>query len=162
MYRNKNYNIEEALTYILDGESDFEDLNDSDSDFEPEDVTVNEVDVDFVASNPDELVQHQNVSVDLEDHESFDQACNDFSDNDNEPLANMVKNKNKPVTVKRLWKKVDINDVGHTTFHDLRHNPNQMTKLLHTSISKCSLPMNFLTWLRSKLTYTALSLLVQV
>ena len=65
MYRNKNYNIEEALTYILDGESDFEDLNDSDSDFEPEDVTVNEVDVDFVASNPDELVQHQNVSVDL-------------------------------------------------------------------------------------------------
>ena len=53
MYRNKNYNIEEALTYILDGESDFEDLNDSDSDFEPEDVTVNEVDVDFVSSNPD-------------------------------------------------------------------------------------------------------------
>ena len=45
MYRNKNYNIEDALTYILDGESDFEDLNDSDSDFEPEDVTVNEVDL---------------------------------------------------------------------------------------------------------------------
>ena len=31
----------------------------------------------------------------------------------------MVKNKNKPVTVKRLWKKVDLNDVGDTTFHDL-------------------------------------------
>lgn len=123
MYRNKNYNIEEALTYILDGESDFEDLNDSDSDFEPEDVTVNEVDVDFVASNPDELVQHQNVSVDLEDQESFDQECSDFSDNDNEPLANMVKNKNKPVTVKRLWKKVDLNDVGDTTFHDLPPQP---------------------------------------
>ena len=100
MYRNKNYNIEEALTYIPDGESDFEDLNDSDSDFEPEDVTVNEVDLDFVASNPDELVQHQNVSVDLEDQESFDQECSDYCDNDNKPLATMVKNKNKPVTVK--------------------------------------------------------------
>ena len=98
MYRNKNYNTEEALTYILDGESDFEDLNDTDSDFEPEDVTVSEVDVNFVASNPDELVQHQNVSVDLEDQESFDQKCSDFSDNDNEPLAKTVKNKNKPVT----------------------------------------------------------------
>ena len=41
MYRNKNYHIEEALTYILDGEIDFEYLNDSDSDFEPEDVTGN-------------------------------------------------------------------------------------------------------------------------
>ena len=45
MYRNKNYNIEDTLTYTLDGESDFEDLNDSDSEFEPEDVTVNEVDL---------------------------------------------------------------------------------------------------------------------
>ena len=115
-----------------------------------------------MASNPDELVQHQNVSVDLEDQESFDQECSDFSDNDNEPLVNMVRNKNKPVTVKRLWKKVDLNDVGDTTFTTYRHNPNQMTKLLLTSISKCSLPMNFLTWSRSRLTYTALSLLVQV
>ena len=123
MYRNKNYDIEEALTYILDGESDFEDLNDSDSDFEPEDVTVNEVDVDFVASNPDEFVQHQNVSVDLEDQKSFDQACSDFSDNDNEPLTNMVKNKNKPLTLKRLWRKVDLNDVNDTTFHDLPPQP---------------------------------------
>ena len=90
MYRNKNYHIEEALTYILDGEIDFEYLNDSDSDFEPEDVTGNQVDVDFVASNLDELVQRQNVSVDLEDQASFDQKCSDFSDNDNEPLANMV------------------------------------------------------------------------
>ena len=64
------------------------------------------MDVDSVASNPDELVQHQNVSVDPEDQESFDQECSDFSDNGNEPLANMVKNKNKPLTVKRLWKKV--------------------------------------------------------
>ena len=63
------------------------------------------------------------VSVDLEDQESFDQECSDFSDNDNEPLANMVKNKNKPVTVKRLWKKVDLNDVGDTTFHDLPPQP---------------------------------------
>ena len=74
----------------------------TDSDFEPEDVTLNEVDVDFVVSNPDELVQHQNVSVNLEDQECFEQECSDFSDNDNEPLANMVKNKNKPVTTKRL------------------------------------------------------------
>ena len=35
----------------------------------------------------------------------------------------MVKNKNKPVTVKRLWKKVDLNDVGDTTFHDLPPQP---------------------------------------
>ena len=76
-----------------------------------------------MASNPDELVQHQNVSVDLEDQESFDQECSDFSDNDNEPLANMVKNKKKPVTVKRLWKKVDLNDVGDTAFHDLLPQP---------------------------------------
>ena len=90
MYKNKNYHIEEALTYILDGEIDFEYLNDSDPDFEPEDVTGNQVDVDFVASNLDELVQRQNASVDLEDQASFDQECSDFSDNDNEPLANMV------------------------------------------------------------------------
>ena len=30
-------------------------------------------------------------------------------------------NKNKPV--KRLWKKVELNDVGDTTFHELPPNP---------------------------------------
>ena len=108
MDRHKKINLNGVLEFIMDGESGFEDISDSDSDFEPDDSTAKTI------------TTVRKLGTQYENQDTPKQHGFEESDEDDIILSNMVNSstntaekwgKNVPV-----WKKVFLNDVGDITF----------------------------------------------
>nr|XP_047124050.1 piggyBac transposable element-derived protein 3-like [Hydra vulgaris] len=114
---------ENALAYILDGESDFEDLSVSDSDFEPDLSTA-------VVSSTKIVHDNNNANIPLHISESLTQESSTDDDmlcfNSSPPPKKIKNNKNKKsLRVLPLWKKVPLDNdlIGDITFQEVPIEP---------------------------------------
>ncbi|XP_065684233.1 piggyBac transposable element-derived protein 3-like isoform X1 [Hydra vulgaris] len=112
-----------ALAYILDGESDFEDLSVSDSDFEPDLSTA-------VVSSTKIVHDNNNANIPLHISESLTQESSTDDDmlcfNSSPPPKKIKNNKNKKsLRVLPLWKKVPLDNdlIGDITFQEVPIEP---------------------------------------
>ena len=121
----KKLNIEDALAFILDGESDFEDLSESDSEFEPDVSTA-------VVSNTKVVHDDNNDNIIFPISESLTQESstgdNMLHSNSSAPLpkkSKIINNKKQKKTSLPLWKKVPLDNdlIGDITFQEVPIEP---------------------------------------
>ncbi|XP_065665259.1 piggyBac transposable element-derived protein 3-like [Hydra vulgaris] len=125
MNKNKKLNIEDALAFILDGESDFEDLSESDSEFESDVSTA-------VVSNTKVVHDDNNDNIIFPISESLTQESSTRDDmlysNSSAPLpkkSKIVNNKKQKKASLPLWKKVTLDNdlIGDIAFQEVPIEP---------------------------------------